>query len=284
MKKTTIASALILTLLLAGCSNGSNDDQQSSENSQTTASVAEESSAADTTSAEQTSAPDETSQTVPGTVDTAEAQSGEASDVEFALYGPGGDRIAQSEITRIEASDEEDYKANGISADNWIQAEISGFTYLAEPGGEYKRYNVGDEICGLTVFDAGCVFSAVNTDSSGKYGNECYFSSGYAEFRGSKTVSGTLSILAEDTGILEAGSVIFTPDSGAELPVMNYIFSGETGVTYPQETVYPYIALTDVTVENNGEHATLTMDNITVSSMVNGSSVMRASASDVTID
>lgn len=278
-RKTTIVTALLISLLLAGCSNGSESNKQTTEQVQNTSQVTAEPDTSEVT--QQASVPDSTTQ-APGTIDTDEVQSAEASDVEFALYGPGGDRVAASEITRIDASDEEDYMANGISATNWMQAEISGFTYLAEPGGEYKRLKIGDEICGLTVFDAGCVFSAEREVMPGTYSNQSYFSSGYAEFEGSAVVSGTLSVLAESNGMLEAGSVILTPDSDVQLPVMNYQFSAETGVDYDRQSMYPYIVLTDVTIDSDNVHASLTMNNITESSMVNGFSVIRASASDVT--
>lgn len=281
-KKTSIISVLLISLLLSGCSDRVESSVQTSASA-----TSEETSGPDTNEiSQQAPVAENTEDTVqaPGTIDTEEPQTAEISNAEFALYGPGGDKIDPAEITRVDAFDEEDYKANGISADNWIQASISGFTYLAEPGGEYRRMNIGDEICGLTIFEAECVFSADRNAVSGLYGNQSYFSSGYAEFEGSAAVSGTLSVLSESNGMLEAGSVIFTPDDGVKLPVMNYKFSAETGVTYDQQEMYPYIVLTDVTPENDRSHAALTMNNITVSSMVDGFSVMRASASDVVFD
>lgn len=285
MKKTTIALSLIMALLLTGCSGGNSSvdtDTSVSESSQTegTTGTSAESPAESSSMAEP-----EGSAEAPGTIDTEESQPTESQEsAGFALYGPGEDKIEPSEITRVDASDEADYMANGLSDSNWIQASISGFTYLAEPGGEYRRVSVGDDICGLTVFDAGCVFSADNEKSEGAFGSESWFSSGYAEFEGTVTASGTLSVLSEDDGIIEAGSVVFTPDSGTQLPVMNYQFSGDTGVTYPADAMYPPIVLTGVTVDSEGAHATLSMNGITVSSMVNGSSVMRAAASDVVFD
>lgn len=278
-RKTIIISALLLSLMISGCSNQSESSRQTS-----VPVTSYETSEPDTHDVTEQASVTESTEQIPGTVDTTEAHSVEASDVEFALYGPGDDKVEPSEITRINASDEEDYKANGISADNWIQAEVSGFTYLSEPGGEYKRMKLGDEICGLTVFEAECVFLNENDTATGAYSDQRYFSSGYAEFEGSVAVSGTLSVLPEDNGMLDAGSVIFTPDSDVKLPVMNYQYSAETGVDYDRQAMYPYIVLTDVTPENDESHALLTMNNITVSSMVNGFSVMRANASDVTFD
>lgn len=283
MKKTTIALSLIMALLLTGCSGGSSTDTDPASSGSVPTEEQSDISAAGTaeSSMESSSA---VSDEIPGTVDTVEAQPEETQESgEFVLYGPGGDKIGKSEITRVDASDEEDYMANGLSATNWFQASISGFTYLAEPGGEYKRYKIGDDICGLTVFDAGCVFSTESENAVGS-GRERYFASGYAEFEGSVTASGTLSILDEGMDNIEAGSVIFTPDSDTALPVMNYKSSGDTGVTYPADSMYPSIVLTDITPETDGVHATLTLSGISVSSMVNGFSVIRAAASDVVFD
>lgn len=275
-----------MALLLTGCSGGtgsSTDTEPSSAGSAPTEEHSEISAAGTAESNMENSSA--ISAEIPGTVDTVEALPEETHEsAGFALYGPGGDKIEQSEITRVDASDEADYMANGLSATNWFQASVSGSTYLAEPGGEYKRYKIGDDICGLTVFDAGCVFSAERDSAKYGSGRERYFASGYAEFEGSVTASGTIGILDEDTDNLEAGSVIFTPDSGTELPVMNYISSGDKGISYPADAMYPYIVLTGVTVENDGSHATLTLSGITVSSIVNGFSVMRAAASDVVFD
>lgn len=283
MKKTLLVTALAMITLMAGCSGGTAGSSLQESSLQDSADVTAGSDVETHATEENSKAPESTSKTsdAHGTVDIQEPAGTSEAPAEFALYGPGGDKIEQSDITRVMASDEEDYKLNGISSDNWIQAEISGTTYLAEPGGEYRRVKVGDEICGLTVFDAGCVFSADNEVQPGEFSNESWFSSGYVEFEGSVTVSGTLSILAEGTDMLEAGSVLFTPDEGTQLPVMNYLFSGEKGVYYDKDNMFPVIVLSDVTPDSDTGHATLTLESITMSSMVNSNSLVRAKATDV---
>lgn len=270
MKKITALTMIAASVLLAGCSAntaGSGSTTSPPEQAQTT----EES-----VSAEELTA---TAQTLSGTVDTVEPETPEnrateeAPAAEFVLVGPGGDRVTADEITRVDASDEADYIANGISATNWRQAEVSGFTYLAEPGGEYRRVGIGEEICGLTLFDAGCVFNADNEQGTGIHADECWFSSGYAEFEGTVRISGTLGFEQADI----AQVVVFTPDEGALLPVMNYRYNADQGVYYPEE-VNPSIKVTGVEPRTDGEHVTILLSEVTMSSSVNNFSIVRGNA------
>lgn len=278
MKKITSLSMMLAAVLLAGCSaNTAEPGQPASQGVQ--AQTTEESAPAD-----ELVTP--TAQEPSGTVDTAEPETPETSEVpataeasgEFALIGPGGDRVTAEELSRVDASDEADYLANGISATNWRQAEVSGFTYLAEPGGEYRRVRIGEEICGLTLFDADCVFDAGKEQQSGAHADECWFSSGFAEFEGTIQLSGTIAVAPEDIGLVEAGTVVFTPDEGTQLPVMNYLYSAEQGVYYPAEAMYPLIAVSGVTPQTDGERVTISLSGITMSSSVNSFSVVRGNA------
>lgn len=277
MKKKIAISVILSAVLLAGCS--ANTPESSAAQTESRAQTTEESVPTEELTAPTTP----TAQAPTATVDTAEPESpatAEAPDTsaEFALIGPGGDRVTAAEITRVDASDEEDYIANGISATNWRQAEVNGFTYLAEPGGEYHRVSIGEEICGLTLFNANCVFNSERDQGTGEHADEGLFSSSYAEFEGTVRVSGTLSTAPEDIGLVDAGSVLFTPDDGTQLPIMNYLYSAEQGVYYPEEAVYPLIAVTGVTPQSEGEQVTLLLSGISASSSVNGYSVLRAAA------
>ena len=285
MKKTILITMIATAVLLTGCSSNTASSSDASESSGAPA----ESQAAQTTeeaatTAEltDTSSQPSTAEAVPS-ADTAESSAPDTADTNeesgaFALTGPGGDVIPASAISRVDASDEDDYIANGISATNWRQVETSGFTYLAEPGGEYKRVDLGEMICGLTLFDAGCVFSAENKAESGSHADESFFSSSYAEFEGSVELSGTLTTAAGDSGLVEAGSVIFTPDEGAQLPIMNYKFDPDKGVYYPEDSMYPAIVVTGVQPQTEGEHVTITLSGISMSSSVDNFSIIRASA------
>lgn len=139
--------------------------------------------------------------------------------------------------------------------------------------------NIGDEICGLTLFDGGCVFSADNKAESGAHADESYFSSGFAEFEGSIELSGTLTTAAEDSGLVEAGSVVFTPDDGAKLPIMNYMYDSDKGVFYPEDSAIPAIVVTGVEPQTEGEHVTLALSGISMTSIVNNASIVRCTVS-----
>lgn len=282
MKKTILITMIAAAVLLTGCSSNISNTSNTSSASEASGTSSESQAAQITEEAAPTAelSQAETSGSA-STVDTAESESPEIPEEsgEFALAGPGGDRISASDIARVDASDEEDYIANGISATNWRQAETNGFAYLAEPGGEYKRVNIGDEICGLTLFDGGCVFSADNKAESGAHADESYFSSGFAEFEGSIELSGTLTTAAEDSGLVEAGSVVFTPDDGAKLPIMNYMYDSDKGVFYPEDSAIPAIVVTGVEPQTEGEHVTLALSGISMTSIVNNASIVRCTVS-----
>ncbi len=157
------------------------------------------------------------------------------------LYGVIGDKIEVDEITEV-------HKYEGDS-EEWRNAGCDGFVYLAEPTGinynsidnadsfnsednsfdgspeessaVYKRYKVGDEICGLTVKEASVYFT--NTEDSEQFNGQ-YFKGGSVSFEGEKQLTGYLIILSEELyGIGGTGDIIFIPDNGSQtLPVLNY--------------------------------------------------------------
>lgn len=235
-------------------------------------------------------------QTAPGTIDTAEpdnptdstgnspAATAEApAESGFVLTGPGGDIVKPEEMTRVTASDEQDYIANGINSGNWEQVEVSGFTYLAEPGGQYRRVRTGEEICGLTLMDCGCVFSAEKEVQPGANSAQSWFSSAWAEFDGSAELTGTLAPVFETSDIAQEGDFIFSPDESPELPVMDYTFTGDDGVTAPPAGTYPVIIVSGADVTEN-THVRATLAGITMSASVNGNSIVRANVSAFTAE
>ena len=158
------------------------------------------------------------------------------------LYGVIGDKIEADEITDV-------HKQEDGSDEDWRTAGCNGFVYLAEPTGinynsidnadsfnsednsfegspeespaQYKRYKVGDEICGLTVKEAYTFFS--NKEFPEPF-DEQYFSGCTVSFEGEKKLTGYIIILSEALyGIGGTGDVIFIPDNNSQaLPVMNY--------------------------------------------------------------
>ena len=158
------------------------------------------------------------------------------------LYGVIGDKIEADEITNV-------HKQEDGSDEDWRTAGCNGFVYLAEPTGinynsidnadsfnsednsfegspeespaQYKRYKVGDEICGLTVKEAYTFFS--NKEFPDPFDGQ-YFSGCTVSFEGEKKLTGYIIILSEDLyGIGGTGDVIFIPDDDSQtLPVMNY--------------------------------------------------------------
>lgn len=168
------------------------------------------------------------------------------------LYGIGGEQISVDEITELYKYSEEN---------PWDNATCDGFVYLAEPTGinynsidnadtyndsdelisfegsesespaVYKRYKVGDEICGLTVESASTSFKY--NGSSEALSNEKHFLSGSVAFSGEKQLSGYIIILNKELyGIGGKEDIIFIPDNDSQvLPVINYNdFSDTDGV------------------------------------------------------
>ena len=65
---------------------------------------------------------------------------------------------------------------------------------------------------------------------------------------------------------------------GAQLPIMNYKFDPDKGVYYPEDSMYPAIVVTGVQPQTEGEHVTITLSGISMSSSVDNFSIIRASA------
>lgn len=282
MKKIlSIISVIAAASLLSACAGGNGSSAtESTETSQTEQTSQESSEASSETSSEETSDDASEESSVPADSEASEPSESESSG-EFILYGPGGDVVKRSELTKITAADE----SSEITASNWLQASAVGFTYMAEPGGEYKRVKTGDEILGFTVGEAECTFSNYDTE---KIGSESSFAGGYAELMGSVTLDGTIHFAMEDGSYYSAGDLLFVPDEDSRvLPVMNYSYSSDGGVyTKVDENGSPYSlfivsvgeGMSSYLIPDDGSpvHVHMTFDNISMSSSVDVTSIIRA--------
>ena len=109
---------------------------------------------------------------------------------------------------------------------------------------EYKRYNTGDVIGGLTLKECRTTFSSYLGGSTPRY-----FSGGEALFDGEITMSGVCCVVTETEGYDYQGDIYFIPDSESRFPVMNYtwnedgteiiIHGGKKGVSWCSEYQIP---------------------------------------------
>ena len=307
MKKRLITLTLICAALFTACSGSGNADS-----SQTTTPVIGDIGETKpenepVISTSEITAPEESSEGTesadPAGTDFADG----SKDYVNALYGPGMDKISAEEIT-----DEARYEDGG----DWSYVTCGGFAYLAEPTGVclnsienpdkfdsvnfvfdgaapseavYKRYKVGDSICGLTISEASTHF--INQPMCSH--DEKYFSGGSVFLDGSAELTGYLIILTDyEYGVGDEGDIIFAPDSKSQtLPVMNYnAVSDERGVYsnltdhcisvagFACQSEYPFINCGNVSnydstmfsavKENTPTAVKITADNIFMSSSV----------------
>lgn len=260
MKRQLILLTLACAVALTACSKSEsvNDGQTASETQSVTESVTKSVTESVTESitestAETTAAETESTETDEST-DSADEEGGiPKEDYPDYLYGPGMDKISVDEITDISYG----------TGNKWDYAACDGFTYLAEPNGitynsidnadiyngdlafngvpeapasEYKRYKVGDTVCGLTISEASVSFSYFL--GAGQDDEQRYFQGGMAIFDGSAELTGHLVILGDyEYAVGGNGDAVLILDSdGQVLPVLNYdAYSPEKGVysTHP---------------------------------------------------
>ncbi len=121
-----------------------------------------------------------------------------------------GNILNSDDITKVTLSEN----------DIWSTAKFEGFAYMSEPSAvEFKRYDEGDEICGLKVASAYNVFGNDYLDNENHEGFHC---TSTAVFEGTLTITGTLTVAKEDgiNLIYKKGDIMFTPDSEV-FPIIN---------------------------------------------------------------
>lgn len=260
MKKKLVIFAVACAVLLTACSDSkpldTPQESTAADTNQDTAANSEETGgeeetdpeATEPTVAEEDTATEDT--TTEDTTETTEEITLDRADYPDNLYGPNGDKISPDEITEISIHSLEE---------GWTYAKCDGFTYLAEPTGisyniaenadlydsennvflgspeespaVFKRYSVGDSICGLTVKSAEARFSELY--GFGKIHRDGCFTGSEVTFEGSLELTGYLVILTEDEyAVGFVGDIIFIPDNESQiLPIMNYTnVSEEKGV------------------------------------------------------
>lgn len=191
------------------------------------------------------------------------------------LVGLAGDTIMRSDLSMIFTNDGTDGSAETLSEENFSAVLCDGFVYLAEPTGicrtnfdnedvfdsesirftdisessqkGYKRVSVGETICGLTLSEAQVNFARGNDsveytlgDGSIKLGSELgfpeiFFMGGSASFSGQVTLTGYISVAAENDHGLMGGDIVFVPsDCECMLPVMGYRLDPDIGIVHFQ--------------------------------------------------
>ena len=196
------------------------------------------------------------------------------------FIAPDGMPIYDSEVTRVLYSDKEAAELTADDDNAIIQCD--GFQYFKEPGGEaydsyhdpelfdggdfkekmpennapYRRLNVGDSICGLTLKKALTVFENHGREQFEQLGTYYtlymadkdfpdYPNRNFAEFEGSITLEGFL-------GIDPDGYISFTPTEN-KLPVM------PNGPYYKTQSTYTVANLFDTELYSVGETSEISL-------------------------
>lgn len=113
-----------------------------------------------------------------------------------------GHILSNKDLTEI------NFGENGV----WSSAKYDGFVYMAETSeNDFKKYNIGDKICGLKLTSARNIFGNDYLDNEN---HEEYHCTSIAEFDGTLTMTGTLTIAEEDGANLmtKKGDIIFSPE------------------------------------------------------------------------
>ncbi len=244
-------AAAVLSLTLGGCSDekgGSTIDIYSGSTS--VSSEGSVNSSLTTIEPMESSVPDAS-----GTFDTSDAPIGEPT----TLVGLDGKPIYTSEITEVYDIKGEPTTVDQITPDNdGMEIICDGFQYFKEPSGMaydnynnpelfddmefigempenkngFRRVNVGDEICGLTLVNAAAEFLISPGDYDiykSYYCHEQKFSREYtAEFEGTVTIEGFMNSAARNSYEPYGGALRFTPVEN-KLPIIGDYFGQETG-------------------------------------------------------
>lgn len=203
MKKITVMAAVVLLLPLAACKDtkpsdvadmsGLTNNTLTTDNADSGLSEQVDSGSIPST---ESSVPTETVPEQPSAAEEKTLPDG----VELAIEG---NILSRDDITEM-TFDENDV---------WSTAKFDGFVYMTEPSADYfKRYDMGDEICGLKVTSAYNIFGNDYLDNENHNGFHC---TSIADLDGILTLTGTLTVAKEDgyNLIYKKGDIMFTPDS-----------------------------------------------------------------------
>lgn len=334
MNKRLTALILTCALLLTACTDGGTDEARG-----TTAAVTASAGTDSETKPEAQTSPgtepasDTAPQSSPQSTENTDTEATEgtgasSADIESVvqeLYGPGMDKISAEEITDLQKDEEGE----------WSNLTCDGFVYLAEPTGVcfnsidnadkfdsvnvvfegtepskavYKRYKVGDSICGLTITEAESRFLNSKYAMTQTSHAEKNFGGGRAVFEGSSELTGYLIILTDDEyGVGGVDDVIFIPDSKSQtLPILNYSrISDDKGVYsdraefccllsgFGYQSEYPFIHLGNISdysstmfsliEKNTPTKAKVNIDNIIMSSNIDWFATISAHAENIDV-
>lgn len=253
-----LASSIILT----ACSQNANSTAQTSS--------AETSDVSSSTGEKEETAAENTTENTQGITEENNDGTGlitDKSQFPADLYGLEGENISPDEMTEVHRYGEDQ---------PWDYITCEGFTYMSDPTGisynsvenanifnnadnsftgsktdseaVYKRYNAGDEICGLTIDTAVSIFQY-----STQYGElkEKYFNGGEVTFKGEKELTGYLVILNEDMpAVGMEGDIVFIPDNESQtLPLLNYNNMSEDKGAFSTQLNYAN-TIGDITFQN----------------------------------
>ena len=160
------------------------------------------------------------------------------------LIGLDGNAILTNEITRLEDTDK---TAETLTEDDlWADIYCDGFTYLKEPCGvgysqyknpelfdensfigeapeiknEWKRVNVGDEICGFKGMSATTHF-AVNDWEDHKFPARYYYTrENFCELEGTVELEGYLQVTSRSVQYPTSGELLIFYPCESKLPLM----------------------------------------------------------------
>lgn len=295
MKKIKILIALLLVVSLCGCADKNNSSQgddrvvsvPNSSGADVGANSAPQSSAAQSEAVSST--PESTAAESRGddpAPSEPEVSAPPAADETF-LVGLAGDKIRFEDISTVITSDGGECSPEELTEERFSAVLCSGFAYIAEPQltarndrdnadvydeanmaftdtssaplKNYKRLNVGDTVCGLTLREAEVNFArgAEQTvfdlnDGSQKTGAELglpeiYFTHCSAKFDGEIEMTGYISRSTENVYNIAVGDIIFVPcDGEGNFPVMSYRLNGDDGFFHALQTY----AVSDLTWQN----------------------------------
>ena len=230
-KYMSVILAAVMLTAVSGCMSRESAQQTSSKDENSTREeplpTAEPSAEAPVTA----EAPGQTTEPV---TDTTETQPEPTSDV--ALLDFDGTPL------------DSDYSYYNIN-EEFSSYVFDGFAWLAEPRGyavvsldgsvpdmpeltpaQFKRYQTGDTICGLTLSKAETIIETQN--------NESFFNGCRVEFDGTAEITGYVYYVTETIFLEDEGDLSFVPTAeGCTLPVLNY-GAGLLSLSTPFETFY----------------------------------------------